>query len=62
MSKIKVMLLVCLVFSLAAILIMIVSAIVRPETANIPTIVSAGIVPAILIFALFRSGDEGGKK
>jgi hypothetical protein len=56
------MLLVCLVFSLAAILIMIVSAIVRPETANIPTIVSAGIVPAILIFALFRSGDEGGKK
>jgi hypothetical protein len=52
------MLAICLVISAIATVVMVVSAIINPETASIPTITASGVVPLALIASLLASKED----
>lgn len=62
MSKTRKILAVCLAISAIATIVMIVNAILSPETSSIPVIVSSGTVPVVLCIALLSSKKNGDDK
>ena len=60
MSKEKKILAVCLVISIISTIIMVVSAIISPETSSLPVIISTGVIPVVLCaaFISLRKNDK----